>query len=153
MSIQSTQYAGLVSTPRVKIRPQDNGQSEKTIFATTPVTYAAQAVNELFDMGVIPQGSRLTTSSRVECAAGAASSTLNIGLRSAATGAVISATQIASGVNLTAAGVKDANSGLAFAGVGYVTTEDVIVYGTFTGATNTANQAISVYINFLPAGA
>ncbi|MEL4181233.1 hypothetical protein [Roseateles sp. PN1] len=153
MAIQSTQYAGVVGVPRVKVRPADNGNSEKTIFATTPTTYAAQAVNEIFDLGFIPAGSRIMPFSKVECAAGAASSTLSIGLRSAATGTVISATQIASGVNLTAAGVKDANNGAGFAGTGYVTTEDVIAYGTFTGATNTANQAISVYLSYVPASA
>lgn len=153
MAIQSTQYAGIVGVPRVKVRATDGGNSEKTLFATTPTTYAAQAINELFDLGVIPAGSRILPFGKLECAAGAASSTLSIGLRSAATGTVISATQIASAVNLTAAGVKDINNGAAFAGAGYVTTEDVIVYGTFTGATNTANQAISLYLPFVPAGA
>lgn len=153
MAIQSTQYAGLVAVPRVKVRAQDNGQSEKTVVGSTPATYIAQVVNEIFDIAVIPQGSRILPFGRVECAAGAASSTLSLGLKSLATGAVVSATAIASGVNLTTAGVKDANNGVNFAGAGYITTEDVVLYGTFTGATNTANQAITVYQPFLPAGA
>jgi hypothetical protein len=153
MAIQSTQYAGVVGVPRVKVAPTDNGNSDKVLFATTPATYAAQAVNEIFDIGFIPAGSRILPTGALECAAGAASSTLSIGLRRASTGAVISATQIASAVNLTAAGVKALNNGAGFAGAGYVTPEDVIVYGTFTGATNTANQAISVYLPFVPAGA
>jgi len=153
MAIQSTQFTGLVSVPRVKIRPQDNGQSVKIVVAQTPTTYVAQVVAELFDLGIIPQGSRLTTNTSVECAAGAASSTLNIGLRSMATGVVVSATQIASAVNLTAAGTKAANNGAAFAGTGYITPEDMIAYGTFTGATNTANQQITVYLEYLPASA
>lgn len=153
MAIQSIQYAGIVGVPRVKVRPADNGNSDKVLYANTPATYAAQAVNEVFDLGFIPAGSRLIPTAKVECAAGAGSSTLSIGLRSAATGTVVSATQIASAVNINAAGVKDANNGAAFAGGGYVTTEDVIAYATFTGATNTANQAISIYLPFVPASA
>lgn len=146
MAIQSTQYAGLVSAPRVKSRPQDAGNNEKVFVAQTPATYAAQAINELFDMFVLPAGTRILPTGLVECAAGAASSTLNIGIRSLATGTVVSATQIASAVNLSAAGTKSINNGAAFAGSGYITTEDVIVYGTFTGATSQANQAITVYL-------
>lgn len=151
-AIQSTQYAGLVAVPRVKVRAQDNGQSEKTVVGTAPAVYASQAINEIFDLCVIPQGSRILPFGRVECAAGAASSTLSLGLKSVATGAVINASGIATGVNLTAAGVKDANNGALFAGGGYVTTEDVVLYGTFTGAASQANQAITVYQPFLPAG-
>ncbi len=146
MAIQSTQYAGLVSTPRVRPRPQDSGNGDRVFVGSTPATYAAQAVNEIFDLFVIPAGTRVIPFTRVECAAGAASSTLSIGLRSLATGTVISATSIASGVNLTAAGVKEANNGAAFAGGGFIATEDLVVYGTFTGATNTANQQITVYM-------
>lgn len=150
MAIQSTQFAGMQAVPRVKIRPQDGGASEKVLVATTPAAYAAQAVNEIFDLFFIPAGSRVLPFGRVECAAGAASSTLNIGLRSAATGTVVSATSIASGVNIAAAGIKDANNGAAFAGGGYIAPEDLIAYGTFTGATNSANQAITVYQPILP---
>lgn len=146
MAIQSTQYAGLVSAPRVKARPQDAGNDVSVFVGQTPTTYAAQAVSELFDLFVVPAGSRILPTGKLECAAGAASSTMSLGIRSQATGTVVSATQIASAVNLTAAGVKDINNGAGFAGTGYITTEDVIVYGTFTGATNTANQAITVYV-------
>lgn len=149
-AIQSTQYAGLVSALRVKIRSQDGGTSEKTMVGSTPAAYAAQAVNELFDLFIIPAGSRILPFGQVECAAGAASSTLSIGLRTRAAGTVISATAIASAVNLTAAGVKLANNGSIFAGGGYIATEDLIAYATFTGAINTANQAITVYQPLLP---
>jgi hypothetical protein len=153
MAIQSTQYAGSQSFPRVKIRPSDAGATEKTLVGTTPAAYAAQAVNEVFDLFIIPAGARVLPFGRVECAAGAASSTLNIGVRSLATGTVVSATQIASGVNIAAAGVKDANNGVGFGGAGFIATEELVCYGTFTGATNSANQAIAVYQPILPAGA
>lgn len=153
MAIQSTQFAGSQSFPRVKIRPSDSGIAEKTFVGSAPATYAAQAVNEIFDLFIIPAGSRVLPFGRVECAAGAASSTLSIGVRSLATGVVVSATQIASAVNLNAAGLKDANNGAGFAGAGYIAPEDLVCYGTFTGATNTANQAITVYLPVLAPGA
>jgi hypothetical protein len=150
MAIQSTQYAGLVSTPRVKSRPQDAGNDVVVFVGQTPTTYAAQAINELFDLFIVPAGMRILPTGKLECAAGAASSTMSLGVRSLATGTVVSATQIASAVNLTAAGVKDLNNGAGFAGTGYITTEESVVYGTFTGATNTANQAITVYVEGVP---
>ena len=147
MAIDSTQFTGVNAAPPVKVSPQDGGNEQKTFVWQAPATYAAQAINEIFRMGVIPAGSRILPSSNLECAAGAASSTLNIGLRRASDLTVISATQIASGVNLTAAGVKPLNNGAGFAGSGYVCPVDMEVYGTFTGATNTANQAITVYLD------
>ena len=147
MAIQSTQYAGLVSTPRVRPRPVDSGNHPAMFTATTPTVYASQAIAELFDLCILPSGTRLFPGSMLECAAGAAASTMNVGIRSLATGAVISATQIATGANLTAAGMKPLNTGLAFAGLGYICLEDVIVYATFTGAASTANQAITIYLD------
>jgi hypothetical protein len=146
MAIQSTQFAGLSSVPPVKTRPQDGGNGIELFVATTPAAYAAQAVNEVFDLFVVPAGTRILPTGVVECAAGAASSTLSIGVRNRATGVVVSATQLASGINLTAAGVKDINNGVGFGGGGYITTDESVVFGTFTGATNTANQAITVYL-------
>lgn len=146
MAIDSTQFSGPRSAPPVKVAPTDNGSDVKVFVFQTPATYAAQAVNEIFRMGVIPAGSRILPTGALECAAGAASSTLSIGLRRASDLSVISATQIASAVNLTAAGVKDINNGAGFAGTGYVAPVDMEVYGTFTGATNTANQQITVYL-------
>lgn len=146
MAIDSTVITGLTSVPRVKPRAQDSGNADSTFVFQTPTTYAAQAINEIFRMGIIPAGSRILPFGRLECGAGAASSTLNIGLRTLAAGTVVSATQIASGVNLTTAGVKALDNGAAFSGAGYICPEDMEVYGTFTGATNTANQQITVYL-------
>lgn len=150
MAIISRQYTGAQATPRVKISSRDQGNDVSNFYAESPAVYAAQAVNETFDFGVIPKGSRILANGYIQCAAGAASSTLNVGLRSLATGTVIDADGIAKVVNLTTAGTKDANNGdLFLTGNGYVTTEDVIVYGTFAGATNTANQVISVNLQYV----
>jgi hypothetical protein len=145
MAIQSTQFAGLSAFPPVKIRGIDAGEKDRTLVASTPAAYAAQAVNETFDLFIIPKGARVLPFGRVECAAGASSSTLSIGLRNRATGVVISATSLATGININAAGVKDANNGAAFAGGGFVAADELVAYATFTGATNTANQPITVY--------
>jgi hypothetical protein len=145
MAIKSQHFAQTQNFARQPVRPQDCGANEKLFVAQTPAAYAAQAVSETFDLCVIPAGSRILPTGSLECAAGAASSTLNIGLKKL-DGTVISATQIASAVNISAAGVKAINNGAAFAGNGYIATEDVLAYATFTGATNQANQAITVYL-------
>jgi hypothetical protein len=153
MAIQSTQYAGLVSTPRVKPRPQDAGNSEKTFVFQTPTTYAAQSIAELFDMGIIPAGSRVLAHGVLENATNAASVTLSIGLRSLATGTVVSATQLLAATAITTAARTTINSGAAFtAGTGYICPEDMIVYGTFGGATSTANAQITVYLPVIMGG-
>jgi hypothetical protein len=147
MAIQSTQFAGTVSTPRVKIRPQDAGNQIKMFVAQTPTTYASQAINELFDMTVLPAGTRILPTGTLENAANAASATLSIGLRSLATGTVISATQLLAATAITTAARTAINTGAAFVnGTGYVTTEDVVVFGTFGGAASTANAQITVYL-------
>jgi hypothetical protein len=147
MAIQSTQYAGLVATPRVKPNPQDSGNSIAMFRATTPTTYAAQAVNELFDLFILPKSTLILPFGVLENATNAASVTLAIGLRSLATGTVVSATQLLAATAITTAARTTINSGAAFtAGVGYICTEDMIVYATFAGATSTANAQISVYL-------
>ncbi|HWU35461.1 MAG TPA: hypothetical protein VN023_09535 [Methylovorus sp.] len=150
MSITSVQQAGAVAVPRVKTSPNDIGNAVKSFFAQTPAAYAAQAVGQTVDFGVIPAGSRILPTGKLSAAAGAASSTLDIGLKNASDGTVIDADGLAVGVNLTAAGVKDVNGGaLVGAGVGYVTPVDVIVYGTFAGATNTANQQFCLNLEYI----
>lgn len=147
MAIQSTQYAGLTAVPRVKPSPVDAGNNVKAFIANTPATYAAQAVGELWDMFVIPAGSRILPFGTLENAANAASTTLSIGLRSLATGTVVSATQLLAATSIASAARTSINSGAAFtAGTGYVCPEDMIVYGTFGGATTNANVQMSVYL-------
>lgn len=150
MSIQSVQYAGAVATPRVKAALQDIGNNIKSFFVNTPATYAAQAIGQVFDFGVIPAGSRILPKAELSCAAGAASSTIDIGIKKASDGTVILANGLAVGIALTTAGIKDANNGTLLAlGTGYITTEDVIIYGTFQGAANTANQQIAVTLSYV----
>jgi hypothetical protein len=75
---------------------------------------------------------------------------LDIGLRSAKTGAVIDADGIAVGIDIAAAGNKAANNGALIAnGAEYVTTECVDVYGTIRGAVLAANQALKVEISYV----
>ena len=153
MAIQSTQYAGLVSVPRVKPRPQDCGNEVKMFVANTPTTYVAQAAAETFDLFVIPAGCRVLPFGVLENAANTASLTLSIGMRSLATGAVLSATQLLAATAITTAARATINSGAAFTpGTGFITTEDMIVYATFAGATSTANAPITVYLPVVNAG-
>lgn len=144
--IKSQHFQQTNDYARQPVRPQDSGANLKVYVAQAPAAYAAQGIGETFDLFEVPKGARILPWGSVECAAGAASSTLNIGLRKASDGTVVSATQIASAVNLTAAGIKAINNGAGFAGDGYIASEDMVAYATFTGATSAANQKITVYL-------
>lgn len=147
MAIQSTQYAGLTSVPRVKPSPVDSGNSIKLFRGTTPPAYPAQTVGEVFDLFIIPAGSLVLPFGVLENAANAASATLSIGARSLATGTVVSATQFLAATAITSAARTSINSGAGLvAGTGYIAPEDLIVYATFGGATSTTNAQISVYL-------
>ncbi|ANA34465.1 hypothetical protein [Ralstonia mannitolilytica] len=133
-----------------KVMPTDAHGRRRSIIITTPATFTA-ALNDTMGSGaVIPAGARFTADSWVSCAAGAASSTLSIGIRDPKTQEAIDATAIASGVAISSAGNLAANNGTKVAaGIEYVTTQPVEVYLTFTGATPQANQAIRVEVEYI----
>lgn len=91
---------------------------------------------------IVPAGSRFTAGSLASIAAGAASSTVSIGIRDPLTKVAIDATAIANAVSLTtaAAGLALNNGTKLTGGADYVTTQDVEVYLTFGGAAPSANQ-------------
>jgi hypothetical protein len=115
-----------------------------------PAVYASAAINDTIFVGRIPAGSRILADSAVSCGTGTASSTLDIGLRSTKTGTVLSATGIATGVDIATSGVKFANSGAyVTAGAEFVTTEETDVYATVKGAALAANQALKFEIYYV----
>lgn len=144
----TTQAAKLVAN--TKLLPNESAGRVRILAAKMPATYASPAISDTIFIGRIPVNSRILLGGFVSCAAGTASSTLNIGLRSTKTGAVISATAIASGVDVAAAGQKAANNGANIAnGAEYVTTEEVDVYATVAGAAVLANQALKFEIPYV----
>lgn len=146
--VNTTQGAKLVASQ--KLLPHEAHGRVRMLSAKMPAVYAALNINDTIFLGRIPVNSRLLASAKVSCAAGNASSTLDIGFRSTKTGVVIDADGIASAVNTAAAGQKDANNGSAITnGLEYVTTELVDVYATVTGAALAANQALKFEIPYV----
>ncbi|MCI1005213.1 hypothetical protein [Herbaspirillum sp. C7C8] len=147
--VNTTQGAKIVNrTP--KLLPHESFGRKRILASKMPATYAQLAINDTIFIGRVPAGSRFTLNSKVSCAAGTASSTLDIGIRSTSSGTVIDADGLAASVNTNAAGQKDANTGALIAsGAEYVTTEEVDVYATVTGAVLAANQALKFEIEYV----
>lgn len=144
----TSQAAKLVAN--TKLLPNESAGRVRILAAKMPATYASPQIADTIFIGRIPVNSRILLGGFVSCAAGTASSTLSIGLRSTKTGTVVSATAIASGVDVAAAGQKAANNGANIAnGVEYVTTEEVDVYATVAGAAVAANQALKFEIPYV----
>jgi len=98
---------------------------------------------------VLPKGSRLLAPVTLSNAAGAASSTLSLGLRNALTKEVIDATAIIAAAALTSAQQVQLNTGTKMInGQYYVLPVDCEIFGTFGGATPTANQAFRVEVSY-----
>lgn len=144
----TTQAAKIIA--KTKLLPHESHGRQRTLCAKMPTTYAQLAINDTIFIGRIPAGSRILGDSIVSCAAGTASSTVDIGLRETVTGTVLSATGIATGVDTAAAGVKFANSGAyVTSGAEYVTLVEVDVYATAKGAVLAANQALKFEIYYV----
>ena len=146
--VNTTQGAKLVA--RTKLLPHESHGRVRILASKMPAAYAQLAINDTVFIGRLPKGSRILSTGKVSCAAGTASSTMDIGLRSTKTGTVIDADGIAAAVNTAAAGQKDANTGALIAsGAEYVTLEDVDVYATATGAVLAANQSLKFEIQYV----
>lgn len=141
--VKSTQTTAIASG--YKVLPSADGGRKRLFYARFVNGASTLAINDTIYLGDLPKGARICKDWLVNCAAGTASSTLDIGLRKKSDGTVIDADGIAAAVNTAAAGYKDANTGvLIAAGAEYVTTEAVEVYATATGAVFAASQAMTV---------
>ncbi|MGU2439558.1 hypothetical protein ACTXHA_04070 [Burkholderia cenocepacia] len=146
--INTAQAAKLVAGK--KLSPHEQGGRKRILASKMPATYAQLAIGDTVFIGRVPVNSRFTLNSSVGCAAGTASSALDIGVRSSETGEVIDVAAIAAGVNVAAAGVKPANTGtLIVGGAEYVTEETVDVFATVRGAVVAANQSIKFEIEYV----
>lgn len=148
--VLSVQMSKILGSPLAKLSPTEIGGRRRTFFST--VTSVAGAINDTIYFGRLPNQARIL-GTRVNNATGTASGTLNIGLRSTRTKAVISATALASAVNIATAANADvtASGALTNAGQSYVTSDQVDVYGTITGAPTPVSpgQIISVQIDYV----
>lgn len=99
---------------------------------------------------VIPAGSRLRAGVVLSNAAGAASSTLAVGIRDNVTKVAIDATAFMAATSITSAQTINVMTGTKTSnGQFYTTDRDVEVYCTFGGATPTPNQAIRLEVEFV----
>jgi hypothetical protein len=137
------QAAGLKAAPSAM-------NPERRIFIDTPAVWSAANGDTAGTAMVIPAGSRLVPGVSLSTAAGAASSTMSIGLRDANTLVVIDATAVMAATSLTAAqnasvftGTKSTN------GQYYTLPVDCELFLTFAGAAPTANQAVSAMVGFI----
>lgn len=142
--VKSTQMTSVASG--YKLLPSADGGRERLFHGRYVNGASTLAINDTIYLGDLPKGARIVPNWRVSCAAGTASSTLDVGLRKKSDGTVIDADGVAAAVNTAAAGFKDANTGALVAnGAEYVTTEAVEVYATVTGAVLAASQALVVF--------
>jgi hypothetical protein len=146
--INTTQGAKIIA--RTKLLPQESFGRVRSLNSKMPTTYAQAAINDTIFIGRLPAGSRILGDGIVSCAAGTASGTLSIGLRETRTGTVLSATGLATGLDIAAAGVKAINTGAYIAaGAEYVTLVETDVYATVTGAVLAANQSLKFEISYV----
>lgn len=139
--VNSTQGAKLVAG--TKLLPYESHGRVRALCSKMPTTYASAPIADTIFIGRVKANSRFLGTGIVSCGAGTASSTISIGLRSTRTQTVISATALATGLDIAAAGVKAVNTGAYIAaGAEYVTTEEVDVYATIAGAALAANQSL-----------
>jgi len=146
--INSQQVTKATSVPVVKLNPTEKHGRVREMFAKLPATYSALNIADTVYLGNIPGNARIV-GAKVSNAAGTASSTLGVGLRTQA-GTVIAALGLFSGVDIAAAGDKyvPLNGTLVANGLDYTTPSgaETQVYATIAGAATGANQSISVII-------
>lgn len=133
-------------------RKTDPTAQNRSRFAviTTPAAWSA-ANGDTFATGIVlAKGTRLICDVVASFAAGAASSTLSIGLRDANTKVAVDATAIINALAITTAATSQVNTGTKLInGQDYVLPQDCEIYGTFGGATPQANQAIRVEVPYI----
>lgn len=123
----------------------------RVIKVNTPTTWTAANGDTAATDLVIPAGSAIVFGPMLSCAAGAASSTVSVGLRDATTKAVLDATAIIASASIAAATVPTQfNTGTKLnLGQDYILPVDAEVYLTFGGGNPTANQAINIQLFFV----
>ena len=124
---------------------------DRVVIIDTPATYAAPASGDTFGTGIIlPKGSRLLCAPFLSNAANTASLTVQFGIRDAITKVAIDATAIMAATAITTAATAQVVTGTKLtAGQFYEMPQDVEIYGTFGGASGTANAAIRAEIPFV----
>lgn len=141
--VKSTQTTAIAAG--YKVLPSADGGRRRLFYAEYINGASTLATSDTIYLGDLPKGARICHDWVVNFSTGTASCTLDIGLRSKATGTVIDADGIADGVAVTTAAQTALNNGvLLTSGVSYVTTEVVEVYATVLVAVLAANQKLII---------
>lgn len=123
---------------------------QRTAIIDSAATYTAANGDTFATHLVLPAGSRLKAPVTVSCGTGTASATISIGIRDALTKVAVDATAIVNAVAVTTAATSQVNTGTKLiTGQYYVLPQDCEIYGTFGGATPTANQAFRFEIDWI----
>lgn len=139
--VKSTQTTKIAAGQ--KVLPSEDGGRLRTFFAEYLAPASTQAISDTIYLGDLPKGARIGHDWIVNFSTGTASCTLDVGLRSKATGTVIDVDGIGALVAVTTAGQAALNNGSSLTGgLTYVTTEVVEVYATIRAAVLAASQKL-----------
>lgn len=133
-----------------KLHPTNQNKCRMAVFET-PAAYAAPANGDTFGTGIVlAKGSRLICPVTISNAANTASLTLSLGIRDAITKVAVDATALVNAAAIASAGCAQFNTGTKLiTGQYYTLPQDCEIYGTFGGATPTANVAIRAEITYV----
>lgn len=133
----------------IKNRAGDHNRV-RALVITTPDTWSASNGDTMASKQVLPPGARVI-GVQVGCAAGAASSTLSIGIRDAKDGANPDPDALCAAQAINAAGTFAVVSGATLTNGqdGLIPQVEQEVYFTFGGANPTANQDIRAVIQYI----
>ncbi|HEY0878989.1 MAG TPA: hypothetical protein VGE10_11120 [Zeimonas sp.] len=121
----------------------------RTAYFRTPTTHAIANGDTMGSGLTLPAGARIVRV-RESHGAGAASSTVDVGVRNPTTKVAIVADAIVKALALTSAGVSDPVTGTKIlGGADYVLPSDAELYATFGGATPTANQQVAFWVDYI----
>lgn len=124
----------------------------RTQYIDTAVAWTAANGDTFGTALVLPQGTRFHGSVRISSAAGAAGSTVSLGLRNAVNGTVIDATALVNGASIATAQEQAVSTGTKLInGQFFTLPADCEIFGTFGGAAPQANQAIRIEVTFVSA--
>lgn len=139
--VKSTQMTSVAAGS--KLLPSADGGRQRLFFAEYVQGAGTQAISDTIYLGDLPKGARIGHDWVCNFSTGTASCTLDVGIRSKATGTVIDVDAIATSAAVTTAGQVQLNTGSSIApGLSYVTTEVVEVYATIKAAVLAANQKL-----------
>lgn len=121
----------------------------RSAYFRTPTTHAIANGDTMGSGLTLPAGARIVRV-RESHGAGAASSTVDVGVRNPTTKVAIVADAIVKALALTSAGVSDPVTGTKIlGGADYVLPSDAELYATFGGATPTANQQVAFWVDYI----